>query len=206
MRLLNLLDCKFLLIFRKPNGLDCRRNPITISDNVKIINGHYKGKRGVIKNIFKNQVFLYNQDFVSTNGIFVDKSENIEIMGSELLQDNYNGSGFRVNIRKAPDNLQKSIGLLVRVKSGNWKGYVGVLKRVTDIKVAVELTSKNKTINLDINSIELFEKDSNNNNSNATPRNNYANKTPVYCPQSPSNNVTQSPGWGSNCNYIFNTF
>jgi hypothetical protein len=57
-------------------------------------------------NIFKNFVFLYNIDFTQTNGIFVDRSENIEIMGSELLVDNeLNTTGGRVNIRRAPGNL-----------------------------------------------------------------------------------------------------
>jgi hypothetical protein len=54
-------------------------------------------------NIFKNYVFLSNVDFIQTNGIFVDKSENLEIMGSELLIDNdLNSHGAKVNIRRAP--------------------------------------------------------------------------------------------------------
>jgi hypothetical protein len=54
-------------------------------------------------NIFKNFVFLYNVDFTQTNGIFVDRSENLEIMGSELLVDNeLNSYGAKVNIRRAP--------------------------------------------------------------------------------------------------------
>lgn len=57
-------------------------------------------------NIFKNFVFLYNVDFTQTNGIFVDRSENLEIMGSELLVDNeLNSYGARVNIRRAPGNI-----------------------------------------------------------------------------------------------------
>jgi transcription elongation factor len=54
-------------------------------------------------NIFKNFIFLYNVDFTQTNGIFVDRSENVEIMGSELLIDNeLNSYGAKVNIRRAP--------------------------------------------------------------------------------------------------------
>jgi ribosomal protein L24 len=83
--------------------LDSKRNPITKNDTVKIINGHYKGKKGVIMNIYKNVVFLHNVDFAATNGIFVDKTENIEIMGSELLADNeFNSYGSKVNFKRIP--------------------------------------------------------------------------------------------------------
>ena len=47
-------------------GIDGKRNPIGKEDNVKIINGHYKGKKGIIKNIYRNFAFMYNSDFVIT--------------------------------------------------------------------------------------------------------------------------------------------
>jgi transcription elongation factor len=55
-------------------------------------------------NIFKNFVFLHNVDFSSTNGIFVDRTENTEIMGSELLVDNMDFSNYnsRINVKKIP--------------------------------------------------------------------------------------------------------
>ena len=56
--------------------------------------------------IFKNFVFLHNVDFFSTNGIFVVKTDNVEIMGSELLVDNeLNSYGLKVNFRKPPGTL-----------------------------------------------------------------------------------------------------
>jgi transcription elongation factor len=161
------------------------------------VNGPYKGKKGVIRNIFKNFVFLYNQDFISTNGIFVDKSENLEIMGSELLSDNmYHG---KVNIRKPPEPLRKSVGTLVRIVHGNWKGYIGILKKVTDKNALVELTSKNKTITIDISFIQTIDDEGQakgNMDFMNTPRSNYAGiNTPAYYPQSPSYGATMSPGW-----------
>ncbi len=165
---------------------------------MKIVNGPYKGKKGVIRNIFKNFVFLYNQDFVSTNGIFVDKSENLEIMGSELLTDNNIYSG-KVNIRKPPEPLRKSIGSLVRIVVGNWKGYIGILKKVTDKNAAVELTSKNKTITIDILHIQTIDDEGQARGGNdymTTPKSNFGINTPAYYPQSPNNyGGGMSPGW-----------
>jgi transcription elongation factor SPT5 len=189
----------------QPRGLDRMRNPITKNDTVKITNGHYKGKRGVIKNMSKNFVFLYNQDFSQTNGIFVDKCENIEIMGSELLIDQ-NMNGGKVNFKKIPDELRKLVGRSVKIIKGNWKSYIGVLKEVNDKYAYVELSAKNKKVKVELSDIADMEEGGYNNNGNArsnletsylgTPRS-YANnaKTPAYCPQSPGFNSISSPRW-----------
>jgi transcription elongation factor SPT5 len=183
----------------RPQGLDSKRNPISKDDTVKIINGPYKNKRGVIKNIFKNFVFLYNQDFVSTNGIFVDKSENLEIMGSELLADSYNLNGAKVNLRKVPEELRQYVGKLVRIIRGNWKGHMGILKRVSDKNAAIELTSKNKIITIDIGSIAPAEDSYGNMNRGdnymATPYSNNGGKTPAYFGQSPGYAINPMSPW-----------
>ncbi len=175
---------------------------------MKIINGLYKGKKGVIKNIFKNYAFLYNQDFVSTHGIFVDKTENLEILGSELLND-YCSNGGKVNFRKAPEMITKNIGCLVRIIQGNWKGYIGVLKKANDKSVSVELTSKNKIITVGLDYIQLIDNEGQKkeeilNNTFSTPRSGYATKTPAYYPQSPNAMAPMSPGWNpSTRNILF---
>ena len=127
-------------------------------------------------------------------------------MGSELLYDNYNISGGKVNIRKVPEELRKAIGNLVRIIRGNWKGYIGILKKVSDKNVAVELTSKNKTITLDLSFIQTIDEDgqakSRGDNNISTPRSNYGVKTPSYYPQSPTGVGMISPAWNPNssCN------
>jgi len=189
-----------LILFSKPNGIDSKRNPITRDDTVKIITGPYKGKKGVIKNVYKNAIFLYNHDFVSTNGIFVDKSENVEIMGSELLADVYNATGGKVNIKKIPDELRSLMGKLVKIIKGNWKGYIGTLKKITDKCASIELNSKNKIVSVDLSFIQGLNEEIKNNSSNmnlsimSTPRSNVGLKTPSYYPQTRNSNPT-SPKW-----------
>lgn len=185
----------FIFYFSKPNAIDARRNPITKDDTVKIIGGPYKGKKGVIRNIFRNFVFLYNQDFVSTNGIFVDKTENLEIMGSELLADSYNMTGSKVNYKRIPEELRKLIGNFVKIIKGNWKGYIGTLKKVNDKNASVELSSKNKTITVDVSCIaEVNSETDTSQNTMSTPKSWGGPKTPAYYPQSPSFQPT-SPSW-----------
>lgn len=93
------------------------------------------------------------------------------------------------------ENLRKLIGKQIKIISGNWKGYQGILKNVIDKRARIELHSKNKIISVDVNAIQdLYGEITNlNNNSNAfnmgiqTPQYNSI-KTPTYYPQSPSYN------------------
>lgn len=65
---------------------------------------YVQDKKGVIKTIYRNFIFLHNTEFINSNGIFVEKSENVEIMGSELLagEDLSFNSGAKVNFKKIP--------------------------------------------------------------------------------------------------------
>lgn len=61
----------------------------------------------MIKTIYKNFIFLHNNEYINSNGIFVEKSENVEIMGSELLvSDDMNANGgAKVNFKKIPGEI-----------------------------------------------------------------------------------------------------
>lgn len=56
----------------KVTALDCKRSTISLEDVVKIVGGPFKGKRGTIRFINKQTVFLWNKDFHQTNGLFVE--------------------------------------------------------------------------------------------------------------------------------------
>lgn len=47
----------------KVTALDCKRSTISLEDVVKIVGGVFKGKRGTIRFINKQTVFLWNKDF-----------------------------------------------------------------------------------------------------------------------------------------------
>jgi transcription elongation factor len=148
--------------------------------------------------MFKNFSFLYNHDFPSTNGIFVEKTENLEIMGAELLResnDYANSYGSKVNIKTVPEKFKELIGNPVKITGGNWKGYLGTLKSVNDKTARVELTSKAKIVSVDKNFIAKPGEISRNETSMNTPRGSNNFKTPAYYPQSPYN--TTSPRWNA---------
>ena len=79
-------------------------------------------KTGVIKNICRNCLFLWDTEFLDfSNGIFTEKCSNVTIKGSELLQE--------VKSKHMPalsnsNRIMKHpfIGKIVRIIAGELKG------------------------------------------------------------------------------------
>ena len=175
---------------RRVTGIDGKKNPIEKENVIKVISGMYKGTKATIKNIYKNYVFLYNKDFVNTNGIFCELSENVEILGSELYNENEIG---RINKKRIPENLKKLINKTVNIVKGNWKGYKGILKQATDKELLIELSAKQKTVKVNVGDIKEGMDGNNNivvNNDFGNNNNNNWNtiSTPAYNPTTPMSN------------------
>ena len=131
---------------KKATYVDSKQNPITHDNVVKVINGPYKGNKGTIKCIFRKYVFLHNNNFNRTNGIFCEINDNLEILGSELLIEN--SEKGKVNVKRVPNEIKDLLGKTVHVIEGNWKGYNGILIDANDKFIKLELSAKQKTIQL----------------------------------------------------------
>lgn len=75
----------------KALGRDSKGNSLAVNHMVRCINGECKGMTGPIRHIYKNYLFLWNKEFVQSNGIFVEISRNVEILGSEFLKGSSQG-------------------------------------------------------------------------------------------------------------------
>lgn len=53
---------------------------------VKVREGARKGMIGSIRHAFKTYLFLYNKEFVQSNGIYVENSRNVSICGAEFMK------------------------------------------------------------------------------------------------------------------------
>lgn len=73
---------------RKAYARDSIGNILSIDDVVRCQgSSQYKGKKGVIQNICKNCVFLWDaKDFIQSRGIFVETTRNVLILGTEFLE------------------------------------------------------------------------------------------------------------------------
>ena len=132
--------------------MDSKGYPLTPDNTVKVINGPNKGNKGTIKCIYNKYIFLHNNNYTRTNGIFCEINENVELLGSELLIEG--SEKGKVNHRKIPNDIRELIGKTVHVIEGKWKGYNGILINADDKSIKLELSAKQKTISLPFSSIE----------------------------------------------------
>ena len=95
---------------------------------------------------------MHNNDYVRTNGIFCEIKDNLELLGSELLAENTDKG--KVNLRRVPNEIKDLLGKMVHVVEGSWKGYNGILIDANDKYIKLELSAKQKTIQLPFNYIK----------------------------------------------------
>lgn len=105
---------------------------------VKVIEGPYKGKKGIIKNIQKTILFLIDPKSKETNstGIFVEVSRHVMILGTEFLKGDPNNKSV------APQNKifkDKMIGKVILVIKGMFKGQRGRVTQINGEEAIVEL-------------------------------------------------------------------
>ena len=164
---------------KRTTYIDGKGNPIAPENVVKAINGQFKGNKGTIKCIYKKYVFLHNNDYPRTNGIFCEIKDNLELLGSELLAENTEKG--KVNQRRVPNDIKDLIGKTVHVIEGKWKGYNGILIDANDKSIKLELSAKQKTIELPFSYIKEGDVNSAKDNEglSLTP-NSLSMKTPAY--------------------------
>ncbi len=61
-------------------------NNLAIDQVVRIVSGPFKGTIGPIVHYDRNYLFLWNKEFVQSNGIFVESNRNVEILGAGFLK------------------------------------------------------------------------------------------------------------------------
>ena len=166
-------------LIKKTTYVDGKGFPIAPENIVKVINGKFKGNKGTIKCIYNKYVFLHNNIFNRTNGIFCERNDNLELLGSELFGEN--SEKGKVNYKRIPNDIKDLIGHVVHVVEGNWKGYNGILISANDKSIKLELSAKQKTIQLPFNYIKPGDVNSAKENEMQplTPTN-LSLKTPAY--------------------------
>ena len=142
-------------------ALDVQGNQIRCGDSVNVAEGPHKGKTATIKRMSRAQLFLYSQTRSEHAGIFVVRSKSCILAGSRTQnrgmggdpgqspfatpQSNPGRAGGGGARRKGDDAL---IGKSVRIQSGTWKGYLGVVSDATATHVQVELHSRLKKVSV----------------------------------------------------------
>lgn len=168
---------------RTMKAFDAMRNSISAGDQVRIVDGENKGKRGTIVHIYKEYVFLYSEEQPMNSGFFVERRKNLLILGAEMLRGSHDAMREkRAKARAVNPKRDDLFGKLVKIESGAYKGYQGIVKDVDKVNVKVELSSKPKVINVDRSMVKLASEKS---TEEIPIDHEIGTKTPAYFPQSP---------------------
>ena len=68
------------------SGRDCQGNALGLDQMVKVREGANKGISGPIRHGYRHYLFLFNKEFVQSNGIFVEDCKNVIILGAEFMK------------------------------------------------------------------------------------------------------------------------
>jgi len=129
-------------------ALDAQGNQIKCGDAVTVADGPHKGKTATIKRLSRSQLFLYQQTRTENSGIFVVRSRSCLLTGTHARRNN-EGAVPAFQSRRSGPNTNKDDALFaktVRIQSGTWKGYIGVVTDSTPTHVQVELHSRLKKV------------------------------------------------------------
>lgn len=67
-----------------------------------------------MKHIFKGSLFIYNTEFQSTSGLFVEQAYNCYVISKNFIQKKKNP------VAQTSENI---IGQMFQVRQGSYKGY-----------------------------------------------------------------------------------
>mmetsp|Transcript_13616 Transcript_13616/g.29300 ORF Transcript_13616/g.29300 Transcript_13616/m.29300 type:complete len:953 (-) Transcript_13616:3046-5904(-) len=139
-------------------AMDKTHNSIAQNNIVKIVSGENAGMEGTIKHIHRSFLFLHSRMRLANAGIFVERARNVQLAGVKMR----NASGFGVQRPGAPgggggrggrgrgrgrkDDML--VGKSVRIKTGRFKGYIGMAVSATEDTVKVEIHSKKKMVEM----------------------------------------------------------
>lgn len=112
---------------------------------VRILKGIHEGQRCQVKHVYKDYVFLFNEAFEKTNGVAVEKAENLSIISraNDMPRKNFQKNPKAVQSEPLDEDLV--VGKSIVLKSGPLRGYQGIIKAVNKDRIEVRVPSKGCT-------------------------------------------------------------
>jgi transcription elongation factor SPT5 len=138
--------------------LDKNATQFGVGDSLRVVDGPYKGREGVAKQLFRAFVFIHARDVVENSGIFVTRADFCEVRGNRMAQQGSMAppkppSGLR-GVAFKGRSTHPLMDKTVRIRRGPYKGYLGIVKDVADQTARVELHSQMKIVNVSVNDVK----------------------------------------------------
>ena len=105
--------------------------------------------RCVVKHVYKDYVFLFNEVLDKTSGVTVEKADNCAVLAktSEGMKKFQHKSNLKPgsNEREVVPDEEFKVGKTIVISSGPLKGYRGVIKSVNKDRIEVRVPQKSTT-------------------------------------------------------------
>ncbi|XP_059666033.1 protein RNA-directed DNA methylation 3 [Cornus florida] len=166
-------ELKNMSFDKKLAALDQRKKTVFINDTVKVLEGPLEGRQGIVKQIYRGTIFLYDENELENSGYFCLKSHMCEKI--KRSDDKCSGKGGESeplgfedfpSSPKSPLSPKKpwearennsnfnredkdgmfSVGQALRIKVGPLKGYICRVLAVRRSDVTVKLDSQQKVL------------------------------------------------------------
>ncbi|XP_057533814.1 putative transcription elongation factor SPT5 homolog 1 [Amaranthus tricolor] len=160
-------------IDKKLFAQDRSKNPISVKDVVRVLEGPCKGKQGPVEHIFRGILFIYDRHHLEHAGFICAKSQSCLVVGGS--RGNREKMGDPLSYLRTPQRIPQSpgrlpprgpqsdfggrqrggrghdslIGTTVKIRLGPYKGYRGRVKDIKGTTVRVELESQMKEVTVD---------------------------------------------------------
>ena len=181
-------------------ALDIDNMQIRINDIIIPQLGEFKGTKSTVKHVYRAVLFCHTKSCSMNSGIFVIRSRLSKLAGGRLL--NHHNNPLNRNGNESNDKKLRILhhhkarrdpwsNKTVQIKRGPYKGYKGIVKSATDLRLSVELHAKHKFVQVKREHVKVLNKDGtdvtdsqiqyyNNNNNNYRGRNNNNNNNDRY--------------------------
>lgn len=140
-------------------ALDKKHNHVSVGEMVNVVEGTHAGHSGTVKHIYRTFLFLHANRMMTNAGIFVARARQTVLSGSKARSDmiqnstitGADGRPSRAGMppRGGARNESEMVGKTVKVKKGQWKGYIGIVVEESEQKVKVEIHCKAKVVEVD---------------------------------------------------------
>jgi len=156
---------------RSSIALDANNRQIAAGDAIKVISGggnQYIGISGTILHVFRSFVFVRSREIPDNGGVFVVRARSVSLVGEHFHGEEHGRASAtstqpgRTGTTALPSFTRgrrpQSHPLLaetVVIKSGPFKGLLGIVKDASESFVRVELHSQSKTVNVPIGNVSV---------------------------------------------------
>ncbi|KAK6933434.1 NGN domain [Dillenia turbinata] len=153
-------------------GLDKHKKIISVNDSVRIVEGPYEGKEGIVKQVYRGIVFLHDENELENSGYVCTKSQRCEKIKlsadgcKDKGESGPTGFGDSSSAPKSPSSPDKpweatndtrefnqgdkdsmfSVGQMLRIRVGPLKGYLCRVVAIRRSEITVKLDSKQKVL------------------------------------------------------------